>query len=56
MHKPDRAAIAPKARKIEGDLGELGELTSDRGSIRNQRPAKKIEVPAKLIQKTARFF
>ena len=53
MHKPDRAVITAKARKIEGDLGELAE---DRGSTRNQRPAKTIEVPVKLIQKTARFF
>ncbi len=53
MHKRDRAVIAPKARNIKGDLGEL---TGDRGSTINQRPAKKIEVPTKLIEKTARFF
>jgi hypothetical protein len=46
MHKPDKAVITPKARKIKGDLGELA---GDRGSIRNQQPAKTIEVPAKLI-------
>ncbi len=52
MHQRGRAVITPKARKIEGDLGQTG----DRGSIRNQQPAKTIEVPAKLIEKTARFF